>query len=211
MDSDARVCSSERDDYNSVFPTKFQTIEPNDKINGWSESGWVKISILHSTSNVVEYQVVLGDFPFSATFLGGSSPMAKHAQWRMAKDSSRISCKRPRPPIRAESGKYQLGVLTKTYPHCCEIGGTWGELSLGDIHLIQSKYYQNQESWYIGRSLRYDRPRMCKVKQKLKIYFFNAKEVSYHHISESKGRERKLSYNICTKAMKTSICDRWCW
>lgn len=62
----------------------------------------------------------------------------------MAKDSSRISCKRPRPPIRAESGKYQLGVLTKTYPHCCEIGGTWGGIGLGDIHLES-----NQNTVYI--------------------------------------------------------------
>ena len=35
---------------------------------------------------------------------------------RIAREASRISCKRPSPAIRAERGKYQLGVLTKTYP-----------------------------------------------------------------------------------------------
>ena len=141
VDWDPRVFPSERDDYKQCFPTEFRGATR--QTHGWFKSGKAKLIAI---ANVVEYAVVLGDLPFLATVLGGSSPtsIAKHAQWRMAKDSSRISCKRPRPPIRAESGKYQLGVLTKTYPHCCEIGGTWGGIGLGDIHLES-----NQNTVYI--------------------------------------------------------------
>lgn len=125
----------------------------------------------------------------------------------MAKDSSRISCKRPRPPIRAESGKYQLGVLTKTYPHCCEIGGTWGGIGLGDIHLES-----NQNTVYIyikikNQGISVDPWDM--IDRDCESISSTQKKYPYPHLSESKGRERSFPTRFAPRQWKENFHLWW--